>query len=154
MNAYEIEKEKLSTRMFHADIELKDLRKHNHEATQMIEYLDKNEHDRGLELVNEKERNEKMQELLHETDAELRKAETTRLFVLQNTNRDLEVKVAKLEQELDLRAKAQEADRKFHKEDKSRMHKQVEKLTEMQRKYHVEIRSNNQAESRYRFKYK
>mmetsp|Transcript_26144 Transcript_26144/g.34931 ORF Transcript_26144/g.34931 Transcript_26144/m.34931 type:complete len:155 (+) Transcript_26144:254-718(+) len=154
MNTYEIEKEKLSTRMFHADTELEDLRKHNHEATQMIEYLDKKEHDRGLELINEKERNEKMQELLHETDAELRKAETTRLFVLQNTNRDLEVKVAKLEQELDLRAKAQEADRKFHKEDKIRMHKQIEKLTEMQRKYHAEIRSNNQAESRYRFKYK
>ena len=76
--------------------------------------------------------------MLHETDKELKYSQTTGMFLMQNTNRDLELKISKLELELDKRAKMQEDDRRFHKEDKLRMHRQIERLTEMNQKYQKE----------------
>ena len=60
------------------------------------------------------------------------------MFLMQNTNRDLELKISKMAIELDKRAKLQEDDRRFHKEDKIRMHRQIERLTEMNLKYQRE----------------
>ena len=76
-----------------------------------------------------------MQEEVYEADAALHKAETTTLFSLQQTNAELELKVAQYEEEIELRKQAQEKDRQFHHEDKARMHRQIEKLDEMNRKY-------------------
>ena len=55
--------------------------------------------------------------------------------------------------EVELRTKQQEEDRKFHKEDKKRMHGQVEKYADMQRKYRNETKNTLRAESQYRAKF-
>lgn len=49
--------------------------------------------------------------------------------------------------------KYRETDRMFHKEDKVRMHKQVEALDNMNKKYRDELKDQAKAESKYRFKY-
>ena len=154
MNLFETEKDRLTTRVQFAEGEIKDLRDRNDQMSIMIDLVDKHENNREQQLIAEKERNEKFQELLIQTENELKYSETTGMFLLQNTNRELELKISKMTLELDKRAKLQEDDRRFHKEDKIRMHRQVERLTEMNLKYQKEQKQNIQNESKYRFRNK
>ena len=94
MNAYESEKIKLSTKIYHQNIELEETRLHSQKVTEMIKVADQREQNRQWELEAEKERNIKMQEEVYEADAALHKAQTTTLFSLQQTNAELELKVA------------------------------------------------------------
>ena len=61
--------------------------------------------------------------------------------------------IAKLKKENDIITKNKEEDRKFHKDDKKRMHDEVEKYNNMQRKYRFEAKALLKTESRYRWQY-
>ena len=123
MEMYDLERKNLQMRMFHTDDKVKHLTETNEQMSAMIEKLDHLESKRDRQLVEEFMRNEKMQEALFEAEDNLFKAETTTLFVMQNNIKDGEIRVNKLENDLANLQLAKEQDRRFHKEEKLRMHK-------------------------------